>query len=1054
MATAGTICIILLKQERQREINVWKKVNYKETMMNNLKIKFRSILLMLALLAGSCSQISTTEPEFFGVYVLDGNNLTQLSSNTIQSDGPRVSSDARIVIYLADASMVTAQGEGPVLRVKGKLKRTVELFNKASSVQLVRTHQPDPKAVIFDQKLNLQLKPGTKEGSFEAVATGPLPAGWYVLDLQGEKYPLHVAKKGQELPLYDQYYETIPESRAMDAITAASRRGMMDRKTIGGNFITKEYYKPAQPLDALMKEQRGAALAAFERKEFAEAYEMAEASLETFPEDEELKNLLEVAPLRAMEEREANKNWDRIEFWIQAWIEMTDQRPDVVTRGKQLRKTAALSELRQLAEAGNIRNFERRLKKTNEDAELTKELAEKIDELSVLALRESHLRDMRDAEEAEDWSRALQFAEQAQLALPQPTDKELIRRLLTTLHQKNPYAARFLKRAYAWNIKKTTSSTVSFTPDSSAFWIHRPHAQNEQLLKFSTTGKVDKYSYADESWSRQLKNHAPTGIGHSVNQEIKSSFFAMQVNGQPVGQKAVSYLILVNPGQSKPRRIEIDGSLNGQMGATGDWFFLRDESEPQPGEQSFKILDLSNNKVTTVSLPFRNPQNVNRYSKDHIIRQVFQDRAGKYLAVGNAHGVAMFQVDGWKLLWSGKIKDLGDPIGITHDGMRIHYERKSYGSGDWMVYDRTTRKATRFENTDGARKCISDKALVGVVGSGRKLTFIDLKDNSVMGEMPIQALRLNLENGDRLWETDISPDGKYLSVVSQYGKVFLYRKSDLEFSKESANVEIPSMDKSVVYFLTGHGEKDIYNSENNSIAYSQVRERLEADQMDVRSLNLVEARQVPDDANVLIIAGPQTLISEPELEMLRDFMNMRGRLAVLVDSGHDAGLITFLREFGVQLVPDIVVDPSRTLNGADVHVMAYSSHPITDSMNNIRSIFVRPRSVLPVVDPGGLIAADRLRFSPLAASTNQGWAEVEPDLAPVEYNPDRDQRGPIPIAAAVEWKVADSGDGPLWTRLVVVGDSLFAGNWLAHDGGMRLLQNSVSWLVEDNNRIE
>jgi hypothetical protein len=464
---------------------------------------------------------------------------------------------------------------------------------------------------------------------------------------------------------------------------------------------------------------------------------------------------------------------------------MTDQRPDVITRGKQLRRTTALSELRQLAEAGNVRNFERRLKKINENPELSKELTEEVNELSAFALRESHLRDMRDAEEAEEWSRALQFAEQAQLALPQPTDEELLKRLLTNLHQKNPYAARFLKRAYAWNIKDTTSSTVSFTADSSAFWIHRPHAQNEQLLKFSTTGKVDKYSYADESWSRQLKNHTPTGIGHRVNQEIKSSFFAMQVNGQPVGQKAVSYLILVNPGQSRPRRIELNGTLNGQMGATGDWFFLRDESEPQPGEQSFKILDLSNNKVTTVSLPFRNPQNVNRYSKDHIIRQVFQDRAGKYLAVGNAHGVAMFQVDGWKLLWSSKIKDVGDPIGITHDGMRIHFERKSYGSGDWMVYDWKTRQTIRIDNTDGARKRLSDQALVGIVGSGRKLTFIDLKDNSVMGEMPIQDLNLKLNSGDSLWETDISPDGEYLAVVSKFGKVFLFKKQEMDFSSYS-----------------------------------------------------------------------------------------------------------------------------------------------------------------------------------------------------------------------------------------------------------------------------
>jgi len=261
-------------------------------------------------------------------------------------------------------------------------------------------------------------------------------------------------------------------------------------------------------------------------------------------------------------------------------------------------------------------------------------------------------------------------------------------------------------------------------------------------------------------------------------------------------------------------------------------------------------------------------------------------------------------------------------------------------------------------------------------------------------------------------------------------------------------LELTRSDNPVVFFLTGHGEKDIDDFERSPQGYSQVRERLEADHFDVRTLNLEEQGGVPEDADALVIAGARTRISQPEIDLLRAYMNRRGRLAVLVDAGSDIGLSPLLNEFGVRLSPDIVVDPTRTLQGTDLHVTSYSSHPITDSMDRIRSVFVRPRSVLPALQPGDE-GADRPQYSPLAASTSQGWAEVEPETEPIRFNPGQDQQGPVPIAAAVEWN--GNGDGP---RLVVIGDSVFAGNWLANGGGMRLLQNSIAWLVEENTLLE
>ncbi len=269
----------------------------------------------------------------------------------------------------------------------------------------------------------------------------------------------------------------------------------------------------------------------------------------------------------------------------------------------------------------------------------------------------------------------------------------------------------------------------------------------------------------------------------------------------------------------------------------------------------------------------------------------------------------------------------------------------------------------------------------------------------------------------------------------------------------SAILELTRTRRPVVYFLTGHGEKEIDNVENVPQAYSAIREKLESDNIEVRSLNLEETQAVPADTDLLVIAGPRTRISQPEIDLLRIYMNEKGRLLVAIDMGEDAGLIPFLKEFGIQLLPDVVVDPSRTLRGADVHVTNYTRHPITDSMQMIRSIFIRPRSVMPAMQKES-VAADRPQYSPLAASSSQGWAETKPNVEPIMFDEGMDQQGPIPIAAAVEWQVAGETPNAKGKRLVVFGDSLFAGNWLNNGGGMLLMQNAVNWLLFQEDLLE
>lgn len=262
----------------------------------------------------------------------------------------------------------------------------------------------------------------------------------------------------------------------------------------------------------------------------------------------------------------------------------------------------------------------------------------------------------------------------------------------------------------------------------------------------------------------------------------------------------------------------------------------------------------------------------------------------------------------------------------------------------------------------------------------------------------------------------------------------------------SGLMRLLSDEKPVVYFLAGHGESDIDLFEETRKGYSGVRERLERENFVVRTLNLEASGGIPADARVVVIAGPSQRIPQPELDVLRTYLENNGRMMVLLNPLQDAGLEPLLRSWGIQLAPDVVVDPAATLSGSDVHVTRYADHPVTRDLQGLRTILIRPRSVLPLL--GDRERSEQFRYKALLGSGEQSWAEMDLEAVPIEFDPEVDVRGPIPLAAAVERGGGEdlnlAGD---FSRLLVFGDADFPSNWLKSGSGVLLFQNGVNWLA-------
>ena len=276
-----------------------------------------------------------------------------------------------------------------------------------------------------------------------------------------------------------------------------------------------------------------------------------------------------------------------------------------------------------------------------------------------------------------------------------------------------------------------------------------------------------------------------------------------------------------------------------------------------------------------------------------------------------------------------------------------------------------------------------------------------------------------------------------------------------------------------IYFLQGHGEHDPTVSEPTG--YNGVADALKTDNFEVANLTLAQTGRIPEDATILVIAGPRTNLLAPELDMIREFLRRGGKVHLMIDppekgAGTDpTGLIALAREWGIEVGNDLVIDASGLgqIIGSDasVPVAMPVSHPITNGFQ-LMTAFPLARSVVPVEGGSdGKFAQKVLETSP------QSWAESDVKGLYATGRPERnleqgDKAGPIGIAAAVSAPVADpappAADAPPppadapkpETRLVVVGDSDFASNRaIGLPGNREIFLNMANWLAQQENLI-
>jgi ABC-type uncharacterized transport system involved in gliding motility auxiliary subunit len=251
--------------------------------------------------------------------------------------------------------------------------------------------------------------------------------------------------------------------------------------------------------------------------------------------------------------------------------------------------------------------------------------------------------------------------------------------------------------------------------------------------------------------------------------------------------------------------------------------------------------------------------------------------------------------------------------------------------------------------------------------------------------------------------------------------------------------------------------------------YKAIADGLARENYTVDKLVLVQAGSVPDDASVVIVAGPKTDFFPAEITALKTYLGKQGKLLLELDppdkadSTPLANLIALAHDWGMDVGNDMVVDVSGMgqLIGTDASVpvaASYPSHAITQKFR-LLTAYPSARSVTAVT--GGVNGHTAQGF---VETSPRSWAESDIKgmltSGKVSFNAaSGDKQGPITVAAAVSAAAAAAPDAKPdaprpETRVVVFGDSDFASNsGLGIQGNKDLFMNTIGWLSQQENLI-
>ena len=277
----------------------------------------------------------------------------------------------------------------------------------------------------------------------------------------------------------------------------------------------------------------------------------------------------------------------------------------------------------------------------------------------------------------------------------------------------------------------------------------------------------------------------------------------------------------------------------------------------------------------------------------------------------------------------------------------------------------------------------------------------------------------------RVLDLDRSPGEAERLGVSNYNVVVLEsggRRQRIDPVNEDTLTDglraVSGRQTAIAYIVQGHGERDARDADGRG-GGADAAAALARDGFEVRALT--GAAHIPDDAGLVVLAGPTHELAPAEVDALDAYVRRGGRLLVLVEQAAPKSIATLLGRFGIIPGRDVIVDEGARLFGADglsARIAHWNPELVPDPPVS--------SALLPLAQSIRLEERSGVDAEYLAVTDETTWGDTggRAPESPRTFRPGTDVAGPLPVGVIARV----TGDGQREGRLVAIGDAGFTSN--------------------------
>jgi ABC-type uncharacterized transport system involved in gliding motility auxiliary subunit len=255
-------------------------------------------------------------------------------------------------------------------------------------------------------------------------------------------------------------------------------------------------------------------------------------------------------------------------------------------------------------------------------------------------------------------------------------------------------------------------------------------------------------------------------------------------------------------------------------------------------------------------------------------------------------------------------------------------------------------------------------------------------------------------------------------------------------------------------FIEGHGERSPLGQANFdlNVWVQQLANR----GFKVQPLNLANIQAIPENTQVLVIAGPRVDYLPGETGLIHDYLEKGGNLLWLADPADSLhNLDTMAEQLRINIESGMIIDFAGQLIGLDDPTIVlqtsslYPTHSITREFD-YTTFFPTATSITYEKN-------DLWDSRPIISTGDHTWLETGKLEGEINFDENSDIAGPLDIGISLEREIeTEQGENLIrkQQRIVVVGDGDFLSNtYVNNSGNLDLGIRIMNWLGEDDDFI-